>query len=676
VADTNDVRSWFRSDFAEFLLTPDESIVGRLAARAGDLSLDTKVQSMAAWRETLRVLREATNEVTTKLPESRAWQLLLEFEVPRRRKRIDVVLLARDLIFLIEVKAGAARFERAAEWQAEQYALDLRDFHEPSRHRTIVPALVPTKATASRKLSEDLFRSPFGVLTVQAIAPEDLGGRIISLYGLASQPSHEPINLEAWEGGAYRPTPSIVEAACQLYESHDVREISLADAANLNSTVDAVVDLITRCKRERRKGIAFITGAPGSGKTLAGLQVVHDRRLRDAAGATGVFLSGNMPLVEVIRAALADAASQVGQLSRGEAARRVKTFIQHAYDFRDEHAEFPERKPSEHVVLFDEAQRAWDARQVQSWTSKRARQSTRSEPEILLEIMSRVPEWSVVVAMVGGGQEINRGEAGLGEWGRALVEVHPDWLVVASGEVLPGSPERPGGRLFSAIASGGPEVVVDGRLHLSMNVRSPRAERLNQWVDALLDMRLDRAKDLLPNPREFPLAVTRSLPAAREWLRDRTAPDHRCGLVASADARRLRAWGLETNLLKQERGWASWFLKERGDVRASYQLEVPATNFDCQGLELDWVGVCWGNDLVPSHTDEWKARKFVGSRWTATNPEKARYILNSYRVLLTRARRGQVIWIPEPDGHDGTLPPDEFQSIWSALISAGAVPLD
>src|SRR5690606_33282507 len=221
----------------------------------------------------------------------------------------------------------------------------------------------------------------------------ELAGTVHAWWAAGHSTESEPLDPAAWELSPYHPAPTIVDAARMLYDGHDVRELALSGAQNLDATVDAVLDLIRLCKREQRHGIAFITGSPGSGKTLAGLQVVHAPELLAESSATGVFLSGNMPLVEVIAAALAQSAAQAGR-SRRDVDREVKTFIQHAYAFRNEYAE-SESPPSEHVVLFDEAQRAWDARQVESWTRGR---SSRSEPEILLDVMGRWPDWSVVIA--------------------------------------------------------------------------------------------------------------------------------------------------------------------------------------------------------------------------------------------------------------------------------------
>ncbi len=507
---------------------------------------------------------------------------------------------------------------------------------------------------------------------MQCIPSDGLHTLIRTLWEELHNAEASLIDSQTWEDSAYRPTPTIIDAARLLYDKHDVRELGLAGASNLDVTVSAVLELVDLCRREHKRGIAFITGAPGSGKTLAGLQIVHTPALITDRKIGGVFLSGNMPLVEVISQALVDSAARATGRPKVHIKREVSTFIQHAFRFRNEYAE-TQQPPSEHIVLFDEAQRAWDAKRVTSWTRGA---STRSEPRILLDVMSRAPGWSVIIALIGSGQEINSGEAGIAEWGRALSEFHPDWIVRAAPAMLPGAAPPPGGLLFDQPPDGDLQVVPDARLHLTMNVRSPRAERLNQWVDHLLNGNIEAARGAFPDGAEFPIALTRSLDSARQWLRDRTDEDHRSGLVTSAEARRLRAWGLETNLLRTERAWPDWYLKPRGDVRGSDQLEVPATNFDCQGLEIDWVGVCWGNDF--SHTPErgWRARHFSGSRWTNVNEERARYILNGYRVLLTRARRGQVIWVPEPDGSDATLDPADFEATANLLRDVGVPSID
>ena len=294
-----------------------------------------------------------------------------------------------------------------------------------------------------------------------------------------SQVTDQDIDLHTWDDSPYKPTPWIVEAAKSIYQNHGGRDIRQSDSFNLDQTVECILELIEECQRFKKHGIAFLTGAPGSGKTLAGLQVVHDPRISgNGKEATGVFLSGNRPLVEVIRKAIAADLSgkKTAGISTAEKGRRIKTFIEHGYQFRDHYAKNPQQIPQEKVLLFYEAQRAWDADQVTRFTKKSIRHS---EPELFLEIMGRSPDWSVIIAVVGSGQEINRGEEGLGEWGRAIVESGTKWVVRASPKTLPGSSAIPGNPLVpkSELL---PDLKTDSRLHLEMNVRSPRAESLNQ----------------------------------------------------------------------------------------------------------------------------------------------------------------------------------------------------
>lgn len=657
--------SGFRTTFGELSTTPIPEIVGILAVQASARNLPATPESLMAWEGTLRELQRAFDVVQEVVPDANGWTVLLEYEMPRRDKRIDAVILLPHTIVLIEMKVGSFVVSRGDLWQTERYALDLRDFHVESRDRRIAPLLIPT-ALASKGAS--LAPSSGGeVLPVVACGGGDLGSHLIALC--RTEPTGTTINPDAWNNSAYRATPTIIQAARDIYRTHDVRNISTSGATNLSETVEAVIELVQQCRAERRRGIAFITGAPGSGKTLAGLQVVHDPRVGGADGGVGVFLSGNRPLVEVISQAIAESAETSGSI-QARRRRVLDTFIQHAYWFRNTYAEHPEQVPPEHVVLFDEAQRAWDEDRVRSWTKGA---SERSEPRILLDVMSRVPDWCVVIAMVGGGQEINRGEAGLPEWGRTLIHDHPDWRIAASPAVLAGGPARPGGRLFEV---GVPrEVSRDDRLDLKMNVRSPRAELLNLWVDAVLDRRIDEAAQLIPDRREFPMVLTRDVDAARDWLRDRAAEDERYGLLASAADRRLMAWGLDTHSLQREAEWANWFLKPKGDVRSSCQLEVPATPFDCQGLELDWTGVCWGSDLTPTEANGgWRTQAFEGNRWMNRRDRRRQFLINGYRVLLTRARRGQVIWVPAAKQGDPSLNADYLDAT-AALLQRAGVPL-
>lgn len=354
------MRAWHRGTLSELLTADPEATVGQLAAAAADRGLAPNPEHLLAWRASLAVLARLSITLASRLPAGLTWHYFLEFEVPRRARRVDMAILAHDVILLIECKTGAREYARGDVWQTEQYALDLRDFHEGSRGQMLVPILLATEAPDrdppvlnQNRLVQEVVR------TNSARFAYDL----LQVWSLVHDDTLAAIEPDTWESSSYRPTPSIVEAAKLLYEQHDVREISVSGAHNLDATVDAVLDLVRECRRQHRRGIAFITGAPGAGKTLAGLQVVHAPELIREGVASGVFLSGNRPLVEVITEALVNSTVETARRPRAEVRREVTTFIQHAYAFRNEYAE-RELLPPEHVILFDEAQRAWDAAQV------------------------------------------------------------------------------------------------------------------------------------------------------------------------------------------------------------------------------------------------------------------------------------------------------------------------
>ncbi|MCK9487756.1 MAG: DUF2075 domain-containing protein [Dehalococcoidia bacterium] len=662
------MRAWHRGTLAELVEHDTRAVAAELAAAATDSNRNPTAQSVGAWEGSVGLLKEAASALIDREPQALDWHYLLEYDIPRRGRLIDAVILANDVIFVLEWKE-AARFARSAYWQVEQYALDLRDFHKESSGRFIVPVLIATDADSPFR--GEASREERAVQEVQNVVPSGLPDLILEWWSALHVDNSVPIDPVLWENSAYKPTLSIIEAARALFEGHQLTEISVSGATNLDETVQAVQELIEKCRRDGRRGIAFVTGAPGSGKTLAGLQIAHLKDSeRDVAGEGAVFLSGNRPLVEVISETLARSAAEVKGTTKDGAKREIQALIDHAYRFRDLHAPSDGPVAPEHVILFDEAQRAWDAERVTTKT-KRKKVLVRSEPDLFLSIMNRVSRWGVIVALVGNGQEIGDGEAGLPEWGRALAEEHPDWLVYASPAVLPGATPPPGGLLYAS-ATEASRVITDPRLHLQMNLRSPRAELLNTWVDRLLEPNAAVARVAL-TLREYPLVMTRHLDHAKAWLRE-IAGEQRYGLLASSEARRLRAWGIDTRVLWRESAWSHWFLAGQGDIRSSNQLEVAATNFDCQGLEIDWACVCWGNDLVPTvDLKGWEVQSLHGADWVEPNDRKRQYIINGYRVILTRARRGQVIWVPKPDGSDSTLPPEDFDRV-AALLEAAGVP--
>jgi hypothetical protein len=404
--------------------------------------------------------------------------------------------------------------------------------------------------------------------------------------------------------------------------------------------------------------------------------------MRDGRPA-GAFLSGNGPLVKVLSEGLArNHRDRTGE-SIHQSRRHVGTFIQNVHSFLKEYRS-PKKVPPERVIVFDEAQRAWDATQVEKKFLQRATARERdelggltSEPATMLSVMDRFSNWAVLIALVGGGQEIHDGEAGIAEWGRALRQFFPDWHVWASPDALEGGASVAGNRLFAEGER--PDIAMreERDLHLPVSIRSFRAEAVASWVNAVVGGRPAEALSLASQVSAFPIALTRSLERAREWLGRSTRGLRRCGLLASSGALRLRAHGLEVSSgFRGGISFVEWFLANSDDIRSSNVLEIALTEFECQGLELDWCGLCWGDDFTWTG-DGWGFRRLSGAAWKQVRKtSKQEFIRNKYRVLLTRAREGMVIWVPPGDEHDPTRDPARLDSTAEYLRTCGAKLLD
>ncbi len=659
------------STVAQFIQTENNTIVGSLARGVFSTGI-TEINALQedAWRQEIGILKsQLKHGLFTD------WHIILEYEIPRRSRRPDVILLGKTTIVVIEFKIGAETFDASSRWQVISYALDLYDFHSASSGRKIVPVLCATHARSLVIQQLGFDGSTGGVDQLVCANASTLGVSVAQCIGRPSRVEGNPIDPLKWLQSPYRPTPTIIEAASQLYEGHSVREISHRYAHNLDATTDMLLHEVATARSQQKRVICFITGVPGSGKTLTGLNVVHERRLQTGTQAGGIFLSGNGPLVKILRAALVRFQRKTTS-SLDELKRQVSTFVQNVHEFLRYYREHPDEKPHEHVVVFDEAQRAWDKVQMEKKQHVNA-----SEAALLLDVMERLDDWAVVIALVGGGQEIFLGEAGLAEWGRALQERTVPWDVVASPEALLGGESVAGQRVFDRGLPALQTLREAQEAHLEIMVRSHRAQQWAEWVNAVLAFRFNDARLVFPSTLEFPCFVTRELANARAWLKalHRLNTEDRIGLVATSKDHRMRAEGIErsTSFLANY-PFEYWFLNDGSDVRSSYSLEVAASEFECQGLELDWVGMCWGGELTPSiDRFAWEHRKFRGAGWhrVRQQPEQV-YTENRYRVLLTRARKGLVIWVPQGDWQDPTRDPARFDRVFEALSSAGVPVLE
>ncbi|SMY07249.1 DUF2075 domain-containing protein [Flavimaricola marinus] len=645
-------QAYYSATVAQFLTEAPDHIFGQLSrSHRHDLEQEQK----RAWLGQIQVLKE----------QLASWphaNLYFEFSIPRMGKRADCVLLLGGIVFVIEFKVGSATFDRHAIDQVHDYALDLKNFHKGSHGLPIVPILVATKAITKAgdlSLASDKVASPLCVGS---------SGIAAALRATLIEVRQGEINAAEWESSGYQPTPTIIEAAQALYQNHDVQEIARSDAGakNLQSTSARIAEVIETSKREGRKSICFVTGVPGAGKTLAGLNIAA-KRAAAHQDEHAVFLSGNGPLVDVLREALArDQAARDG-ISKKDALRRVRSFLQNIHHFRDEYLR-DLNAPDEKVVVFDEAQRAWTKEQASNFMQRKRGQDgfSQSEPEFLISVMDRHCDWCMVVCLIGGGQEINTGEAGILEWLQALATRFPDWDVHAS--ALLEDPHYTVDTEAVAMLRA-PAVSKHPDLHLSVSMRSFRAETLSAFVGSIIDGNAERAADLFETVRpRYPIWLTRNLHEAQDWLRTVARGTERFGLVASSGAHRLRPEGIH---IKAGIDPATWFLNDQSDVRSSYYLEEVATEFDIQGLELDWVGMCWDANLR-FIDGAWRHYGFRGTVWQSVNAaERKLYLENSYRVLLTRARQGMVIFVPEGDPADETRPPSFYDETFAFLQRCG-----
>jgi hypothetical protein len=662
--------AWASVALGELPTCDVDRLIGRLSTAAALAGFETQqADQTIAWRDQLGVLRSMASSLVRSSPSHARWNVLLEYPIPRRGKRIDVVLVADRFVAALEFKVGKETFDRADVWQAQDYQLDLRDFHEASRGVPVEALLVATAAPLSDP--PHLIDASTGVAMTNA---DHLAGAVLAIAARHVLRPECVTDAQTWANSGYRPTPTIVEAARRVFAGHRIKALSHAYADNLTATTEAIVRAIQRSKDDGLRTICFVTGVPGAGKTLAGLTAMQDARSLALGEGAASFMSGNGPLVRVLREALVRDRVNAGA-RRNASERETELLIQNIHQFLEEYGvKKPGEVPPDHVISFDEAQRAWHAGKL----AKRHKTMSVSEPRLLLDIMTRPQRWAVVVALVGGGQEIHDGEAGLEEWGKALQSCGESWDVVVSPEVLVGGESVAGHRLFADEVPANVRVHEDQSMHLAVSVRAPRAQRLAEWVNAVLRVDAVSARTAMDAMRGYRVMLTRDLRVAREWLREVSTGETRAGLLASSGALRLRAEGLELDP-EFHRGYPieRWFLDPRDDFRSSHSLEVAMTEFECQGLELDFAGLCWGDDMtIRGHPPRWHPSRLMGRDWrTIRDVGRAQYLANKYRVLLTRAREGLVLWVPRGDARDPTRAPEHLNNTAKFLAECGAVPL-
>jgi len=636
-------------------------------AYESDRYKDLITTQITSWRAQIQTLKQALGSSCLAQFRPDDWGIAIEFVVPRKMGRIDAVLLVGSALVVLEFKTDT--FDSSAADQVEDYCLDLINFHGPSHGRIAYPVVVANTGIEPWTRITQIFTE------LQPTTFVDSNQLANWLSAVAAEHVGEAqLSISTWNLGEYRPVPTIVEAAIGMFAEMQVEDIAKAgcDPINLTATIATIRRIIKESEEEKKKTVCFVTGVPGAGKTLAGLRIVHDREIRETTGSDCVFLTGNLPLVKVLQAALSRDSARRSKLRLRVSDRDPKTTINTVLGYKKEYTR-NKSAPHENVVVFDEAQRAWDATRTEEYlTGDAADFRGLSEPALMLSILNRQP-WATLIALVGGGQEINRGEAGLSEWGRALTDKFRNWSVAVSGQALSGA-YGAGAKLFEDRTADGLDVKVQSNLHLDNPTRQFRGRTIANWTEALLHGNPEECRRILGENPDYPIRITRSLSSAKTWLWSMARGTERYGCIASSEARRLRAEGLELPPARAN-GVEHWFLAGKGDVRSSFQLEVAANEFQIQGLEVDWACVCWGGDFLRSDGG-WNLKRLRGTVWQKVNDNSARaYLINSYRVLLTRARQGIVLFVPSGDNEDSTRPKAPLDQTAEFLVSCGAVPL-
>lgn len=702
-------RCLYNSDFATFLYADSASIYRILDDNYHGEALTT---TRDAWKAEIDIMKNVVSSLNND------GQIIFEYDIPRLGKRIDVVLLYRGIVFCLEFKVGESKILESNIDQVLDYALDLKNFHKFSEDKVIAPILV---ATNYSNRSTAIQMSVYDDKVINPLVTGETGIFALIQNVINKFPNKSPVHKD-WVISPYAPTPTIVEAAKTLYESHSVENITRheADKVSTDATIKYILDVIQKSKANGEKSICFVTGVPGAGKTLVGLDVAvkqtyqgSDKPVEDEGA---VYLSGNGPLVAVLTEALAKDNYQKcrdrnERKNLSDSRREVGKFIQIIHRYRDnmlakiknpvENGVLeidPEKAVKlaesgygevEHVAIFDEAQRSWTHKRIADYLKRGGTYGNKlkvpnfpmSEASFLIWSLDQREDWATIVCLVGGGQEINTGEAGISEWINALNDKFPHWKVYISPKLT--DPEYAEGKVNELLAKNN-NVEYSESLHLGVSLRSYRAEKLSAFVHSLLTFKPDAGELYGDIKDRYPIVLTRDMEKAKRWLHSKVRGTERTGVLVTKEAARFKPLGIHI-LPSGDENAVHWFLEDKIDTRASNYLEDAATEIQVQGLELDYACVLWDADM---RCDNGKWRYYTINGKTAWNEkmpdtenkqEQIKYMLNAYRVLLTRARAGMVICVPSgnpnknPSGfwEDSTRLPKYYDGTYEYLKKIG-----
>lgn len=649
------LNSYYEDSINKFISEDIDNILGIVSSN--DSSSETKIQQKNTWIEEIKILKRELNGFDGKV--------IFEYTIPRMGKRVDNIVLHNNIVFVLEFKCGSKKYNRSDYDQVYDYALDLKNFHKESFDKLIVPVLIATDAP-----------SKYNNLIVKENIMEPLECNSYGIRKLILQVSSKynmpKFSYDKWINSEYLPTPTIIEAAQALYTGHNVKDITRNDAGtkNISITTNSINKIIEYSKNKNKKSICFVTGVPGAGKTLVGLNLGIQKA--DAKkGEHAVFLSGNFPLVELLQEALVrDRIASMRKLGlyikKTDEKRKTNAFIQIIHKYRDSFIN-NDNIPPEHIVIFDEAQRSWNHEKIAKFmkTKKGIPDFNYSEPEFLISTMDRHKNWAVIVCLIGGGQEINDGEGGLPEWFNALKSKFKEWDVYVSNnlkeEYLINNERN--------YMICGLKVKEIEDLHLSVSLRSFRTPDLADLIKAILDLDVETAKQIYEKIEDkYPIKITRDIIKAKEWVKNKSMGSQKFGLLAASGALRLKPEGI---FVKNNIDVCNWFLNDKDDVRSCYALEDVVTEFDIQGLEVDYSIVCWDADFRIID-GKWSYKRFRGCQWiNILKDEDKLYLKNTYRVLLTRARQGMIIFIPKGCDEDITRLPKFYDGTYNYLKKIG-----
>ena len=707
---TGNSRCLYNNSFEAFLSRSTLDIFGDIC---DNYHGDVRTTSREAWKDEISIMKD-----TLLLFEGRDGQIIFEYDIPRLGKRIDVVLLYRGIIFCIEFKVGENRILEADVDQVLDYALDLNNFHKLSQDRVIVPILV---ATNYKETSTEIKRSGYTDNVINPLVTGKNGIYFLMDKTIKKYPNEVPIS-QNWIISPYAPTPTIIEAAKSLYENHSVEDITRheADKVSTDRTIAYILDVIKQSKEQRKKSICFVTGVPGAGKTLVGLDVAikqtYQGQTEPVKDEGAVYLSGNGPLVAVLTEALAQDNYKKSQERKEkkkltDSRREVSKSIQMIHRYRDnmlhkiknpvengileiDHEKAIRNSESgfgevEHVAIFDEAQRSWTHKRLADYLKRGGTYGNKlkvpnfpvSEAAFLIWSLDQREDWATIVCLVGGGQEINTGEAGISEWIKALNESFPYWNIYISPKLT--DSEYAEGKV-NELLKDNQNVTYSEDLHLSVSLRSYRAEKLSAFVHALLTFD-NVATDIYNEIKDrYPIVLTRDMVKARKWLHEKVRGSERTGVLVTKESARFKPLAVHI-LPSGDENAVHWFLEDKTDIRSSNYLEDAATEIQVQGLELDYTCLLWDADMRYEN-GLWHFYRFNGqTKWveqtcdSESKQELVKYMLNAYRVLLTRARVGMVICVPEGNPNktstgfweDETRKPEYYDGTYQYLKSIG-----